>query len=349
MLGAMYTTTADIERFRDALTRLTSIGQTPIALYGAGRVVRQLEPDRCAGDAPILGIIDDDPGKHGSHWAGLAVISLEQAIAAGVKAVIITAEGKMQDAIWARRALMREHGIQVMCCPPRFGGRTWDDCLIHEQDHLTAQANGVAHEYAQSYPTPGDPGAQWLREPLLGEVRPGMSVCEIGCGSGRWTAHVIASAADYFAVDYSERLLFEVMEHRFAEHLAPGGSSGLRLLHDESATLAGVPDASCDLVFSMDVFVHLKIDLVHQYLRAIARVLRPGGAALIDFIGWGGAGIEHYEAHVEPDNRGGHCILFYNDPSWIEASARRFGMSSSVVAQSGARFLVRLERGGSGD
>ena len=174
----------------------------------------------------------------------------------------------------------------------------------------------------------------------MGALRDGMTVCEIGCGSGRWTEHAIGPAGVYYALDYSERLLFEVMEHRFRAHA--GGK--LRLVHDESARLAGVPDGSCDLVFSMDVFVHLKIDLVHQYLRSIGRVLRPGGVALIDFIGWDASGIEHYEEHFEPGHTGGHCILFYNDPSWIELSASRFGMRAGVEARSGARFLMRLER-----
>ncbi|MFI4897519.1 MAG: methyltransferase domain-containing protein [Phycisphaerales bacterium JB059] len=334
----MYTTTADVERFRESVERLVGIGQTPIALYGAGRVARQLEPGRVEG--PIVGIIDDDASRHGSSWAGLRVISLDEAVAAGVRGVIITAEGKMQDAIWARRSRLREHGMQVLCCPPRFGGRTWDECLIHEQDHLTAKANGVEHEYGQTYPTPGDPGAAWLREPLVGVLRPGMTVCEIGCGSGRWTAHAIEASGRYYAVDYSERLLFEVMEHRFCAYM--GGK--LRLIHDESARLEGVPDGACDLVFSLDVFVHLKIDLAHQYLRSIGRVLRPGGVALIDFIGWDEAGIAHYEAHFASEHVGGHCILFYNDPAWIERSAARFGMSARVIEREGARFLMRLER-----
>jgi SAM-dependent methyltransferase len=49
----------------------------------------------------------------------------------------------------------------------------------------------------------------------------------------------------------------------------------------EGSHLRPWADGSIDAVFSYDVFVHLSIWNIHLYLEEIARVLRPGGRAVL--------------------------------------------------------------------
>jgi hypothetical protein len=42
-----------------------------------------------------------------------------------------------------------------------------------------------------------------------------------------------------------------------------------------------VPDGSADFIFSFDVFVHIKRDVVEEYLREFARTMKVGGRGFI--------------------------------------------------------------------
>jgi cyclopropane fatty-acyl-phospholipid synthase-like methyltransferase len=45
----------------------------------------------------------------------------------------------------------------------------------------------------------------------------------------------------------------------------------------------GIAEASVDLVFTFDVFVHLEPEGIGAYLHEIERVLRPGGTAVVHY------------------------------------------------------------------
>lgn len=333
----MFMTGGDQAYFEVTLERLAGVGLKPIALYGAGRVARQLNPASRSPQGLIAGIIDDDEAKVGKQWAGLPVIDFETAQRMGVKAVIITAEGEMQDRMWSRRGRFREAGMQVLCCPARFDSKTWDDCLIDQYEHMIAQSNGVERVYVHEYPKADAKAAEWLLNPIAGAMKDGDTVCEIGTGSGMWTEHLIDRAGAYYAVDYSARLLFEAMEHRFVKHLHK-----LHLIHDETATLAGVPDGSVDVLFSCDVFVHFKSDLVHQFLAAAKRVMKPGGQTFIHFNQWNDEAIRCWEKFQRDHHRGGMSIIYYNHIDWLRASGRRLELTAETAAEFGQGFLARF-------
>ncbi|MEY2536587.1 MAG: hypothetical protein QOG67_327 [Verrucomicrobiota bacterium] len=122
----------------------------------------------------------------------------------------------------------------------------------------------------------GTSAAQWTDAilPRIRDCLPAQTILEIGPGYGRWT---------HYLKDYGERLLsvdraaqcVEACRQRFAEdprivcYLNQGGS------------LAMIPNASVDFVFSFDVFVHIKRDVVDEYLREISRTLKVGGRGFI--------------------------------------------------------------------
>lgn len=126
-------------------------------------------------------------------------------------------------------------------------------------------------------------------------LRPASSVLEIGCGVGRLAyelADYFEEGGSYAGFDISE-VAIEWLNDHYAPVLPnfrfdfidvsnprfnPGGrevGGQLRFPH---------PDAGFDLVCAFEVFMHMERDDVAGYLREVARVLRPGGRAVLTFM-----------------------------------------------------------------
>jgi SAM-dependent methyltransferase len=328
----MFATASDRDVLALQLGRLVNMGCVPIALCGAGRVLGMLRhgmgPGLAKFDEHIVGVIDDNPGRRDSMHAGLRVISAEDAGAAGVKAVVITAEGAAQEALWAERGRFIDAGMRVLCCPERFAGQTWDEGLIDQYEWMEAQERGIDRPYARRYPDREEKRDPFVVETIMARLPAGGSVCEIGSGSGKWTASFIERTGEYHCVDYSARLLYEAIEPRFGRQRAK-----LHLHHDEHAKLAGVPSGAMDVVFSIDVFMHFKVDLTHQFLKAIRRVLKPGGVAVLHFAAWNEAGIERWEKHDGAHHNGGVGPIHPVHMDWLRASATRLGMTCRKIGE----------------
>jgi SAM-dependent methyltransferase len=99
-------------------------------------------------------------------------------------------------------------------------------------------------------------------------------VLEIGPGGGRWTEPLLALASRMIVVDVSEKPL-ELCRRRFA------GASNVEYLRCGGSDLAPVADASIEAVWSFDVLVHVAPADQASYLGEIARVLVPGGVAVL--------------------------------------------------------------------
>jgi SAM-dependent methyltransferase len=99
-------------------------------------------------------------------------------------------------------------------------------------------------------------------------------ILEIGPGAGRWSRALLARATKLILVDVSPRPL-ELCREEF---------SGVERVHyvlSGGCDLPGVADGSVDAVWSFDVFVHVAPADQAGYLGEIARVLAPGGLAVI--------------------------------------------------------------------
>jgi SAM-dependent methyltransferase len=115
-------------------------------------------------------------------------------------------------------------------------------------------------------------GADRLRSCSLDPGRCGRP--EIGPGGGRWSEALAARASHLVLVDVSERPL-ELCRERFRD------DSSIRYVLSSGSDLPGVQDGSIDAVWSFDVFVHLAPRDQAAYLEEIARVLVPGGVAVL--------------------------------------------------------------------
>jgi SAM-dependent methyltransferase len=122
--------------------------------------------------------------------------------------------------------------------------------------------------------------------PLHRELRPDMSVLEIGCGIGRMLQFLAVMFAEAHGIDVAPTMVAKATEQlrhvpRATVHLGDG------------RTLAGLRDASFDLVLSFQVFQHVpQREVVDDYVREAFRVLRPRGLFrfLVKTEPWAGQG-----------------------------------------------------------
>ena len=97
---------------------------------------------------------------------------------------------------------------------------------------------------------------------------------EIGAGGGRFTEPLLDFCGRVCAADTSKTMI-RALTSRFENR------SNCQPLLLDGTGLTGVASGSVDAVFSYGVFVHLQHWDFYNYIAETARVLRPGGKAII--------------------------------------------------------------------
>lgn len=104
-------------------------------------------------------------------------------------------------------------------------------------------------------------------------LRSGGRALDLGCGDGKHTSElqrIFQGRLQFTGVDFSERAI------TYARMLAP------HIRFDvQDAKQAGFPDASFDLVVSIEVIEHIPIPEVPAFLLEIRRLLKPGGVVVL--------------------------------------------------------------------
>ena len=159
--------------------------------------------------------------------------------------------------------------------------------------------------------------ARAVARALVGVPVRGTRALDVGCGMGRWTRWLSAQGAEVTGIDPTEEMI------EAARRL----SSDLDYRR-MSATVIGFPDASFDLVIAVTVIQHLRPEEQRAAMGEIARILRPGGhALLLDLIDRGDRG----------------PVVFPRAPEdWI-ALARELGLD--LVAWRGQEFIPLIRTG----
>lgn len=107
-------------------------------------------------------------------------------------------------------------------------------------------------------------------------LRPGMSVADVGAGTGLYTldlARAVGPAGTVYAVDIIPHFLRHI-----EKKAARAGLKNIRLVQAGAGAL-NLPPASADLVFTCDVYHHLERPAAT--LAAIRAALRPGGTLVL--------------------------------------------------------------------
>lgn len=110
---------------------------------------------------------------------------------------------------------------------------------------------------------------------LQREARTDGHCLEIGCGRGFWTSHLAFLFRTVTCLDVIARP--SVLDFSNVAYIEVG---------DRNFTCSGVADCCMDFVFSFGLFCHLSKNAGEEYLRGMARVMRPGARALIAFANW---------------------------------------------------------------
>lgn len=149
---------------------------------------------------------------------------------------------------WNRSAWTREHVWEA-------GGDEWSGMASHCKVPYPEWKRGLIEAF------------------LLPFLGPDKDVVEIAPGHGRWTETIIPRSRSVSLVDINPELL-QACKERFAD------ADTVEYVQTDGSSIP-VPDASADFVWSFDSFVHIDAPDVFSYIRELARVLRPGGYAVI--------------------------------------------------------------------
>jgi SAM-dependent methyltransferase len=144
------------------------------------------------------------------------------------------------------------------------------------------------------------------------DLRPGMTVLDLGCGEGRHAFEAYRRGASVVAIDWGQPEV--ATTRRWLDAIAAAGEApaGARaevvrgdLLH------LPVPDASIDRVIASEVLEHIPADATA--LAEITRVLRPGGRVAVTVPRYGPERICWALSDAYHANEGGHIRIYRAD------------------------------------
>ncbi|MEH6414451.1 class I SAM-dependent methyltransferase [Pseudomonas sp. CGJS7] len=132
---------------------------------------------------------------------------------------------------------------------------------------------------------------------------------ELACGHGRHAAQIVDRVEKLTLVDVNRSNL-DACKNRFRDR------KNVTYVKTDGDSLRDIPNASQTAVFSYDAMVHFEADTILLYLGEIARVLAPGGRALL-----------HYSnLHSMPAieyGQGPHMRSFFSETMMIHFAHRR--------------------------
>jgi SAM-dependent methyltransferase len=141
------------------------------------------------------------------------------------------------------------------------------------------------------------------------DLRPGMTVLDLGCGEGRHAFEAYRRGASVVAVDWGQSEV-ETTKRWLGAIAAAGeapGSARFEVVRGDLTALP-VPDASVDRVMASEVLEHIPDDAAA--FAEIARVLKPGGRVAVTVPRYGPERICWALSDTYHANEGGHIRIY---------------------------------------
>ena len=109
---------------------------------------------------------------------------------------------------------------------------------------------------------------------ILPYVREDVTVAEIGPGGGRWTQY-FRPAKHVYIIDPFEQMLNETK--------IVFGQNNITAIQNSGTDFPGIPEGSINYLFTFDVFVHLDLEVIEQYLINAKKILHDHGTMFIHY------------------------------------------------------------------
>jgi SAM-dependent methyltransferase len=141
------------------------------------------------------------------------------------------------------------------------------------------------------------------------DLRPGMTVLDLGCGEGRHAFEAYRRGASVVAIDWGAGEVATTrqwLDAIAAADEAPGGARAEVVRGD--LTALPVPDASVDRVIASEVLEHIPDDAAA--ISEIARVLKPGGRVAVTVPRFGPERVCWALSDAYHANEGGHVRIY---------------------------------------
>ena len=179
----------------------------------------------------------------------------------------------LRDALYRAFGALRGASVRTMLANRRIRANGAPDGLPLPSDRLVFLVSGTRD--LRWFLESGRLAADAIRNALNAVGRPLETLPEVldwGCGCGRVLRHLLRSGATRLsACDYTRELV------AWSQRAYPQASFAVNHLEPPLP----YPDATMDLVYGLSVFTHLSASLQDAWMSELARVVRPGGLALI--------------------------------------------------------------------
>ena len=146
------------------------------------------------------------------------------------------------------------------------------------------------------------------------DLRPGMTVLDLGCGEGRHAFEALRRGASVVAVDWgvsevatTKKWLGAIAEAGEAGRAGDGEAARYEVVRGDLLALP-FPDASVDRVIASEVLEHIPDDVTA--MAEIFRVLRPGGRVAVTVPRYGPERICWALSDEYHANEGGHIRIY---------------------------------------
>jgi SAM-dependent methyltransferase len=171
---------------------------------------------------------------------------------------------------------------------------------------------------------------------LLGRDVSLTSVLDFGCGAGRLTVPLARRAVRVVGCDVAP----SVLEHA-RKNVREVGLSNVTFV--ETREVAGTFDFICSLL----VFQHIRATEGYEFIRALLRLLSPGGVAALQLtLEPAGGGLRRLARMRR--KRGVHRVLPHRIqmPAWMQANAYDERVVIRDIAAAGASLIARFATSG---